>query len=245
MSRRKTTDRSLQGPTIPQDVSALIGPLIGFLHNSGFSGKAILAECRAAIQDVRTARAKLPVVHVDFGKDAIDIVNRWLRDPKYLNRHGRPDELPLRGPRSMTSLVKDCKVSVKPMKALLHLLNYQMVTQVASKKYRLVGKYMVFWHKEYLPFEPNFQFLVDATRAAINRLQRPKERLFWQCADSSRIHPRMTKEFLGFVKRRGLSYMHEINDWLDEHEIRVTRVKGRTIPTKRLGISLFSIASDA
>ena len=177
-------------------------------------------------------------------KDVIDIVNRWLRDPKYLNRHGRPDELPLAGVRSLTSLVKDCRVAITPSKALHHLLAFRMVTRVASKKYRLISRSMTFWHQDYLPFELNFRFLVDATRAAINRVQRPKDRLFWLCADNPRIHPRMTKDFLSFVKQRGLSFMHELNDWLDEHEIRDTdATKSRTV-TKRLGIGLFSIASD-
>jgi hypothetical protein len=105
---------------------------------------------------------------------------------------------------------------------------------------------MDFWHADYLPFEPNFRFLVDATRAATNRLQSPANRnkLFWQCADNTRIHPRNTKEFLSFVQQRGLSFMHEINDWLDEHESRESKVANRRAPTKRLGVGLFGIASD-
>lgn len=244
MNRRELKKRAVNAPMTPQDVSALIGPIIGFLHKSGFSKSEILAECRTAIQRVGANRLKLPVVHVEFGKDAIDIVNRWLRDPKYLNRHGRPDELPLAGSRSVTSLVKDCKVAVTPTKALRNLLAFRMVTRVASKKYRLISRSMVFWHEDYLPFEPNFRFLVDAARAATNRLERPRDRLFWQCADNPRIHPRMTKEFLSFVKQRGLSFMHEINDWLDEHEITETNNASRKVPLTRLGVGLFGIASD-
>ncbi|MGH8253105.1 MAG: hypothetical protein ACRES2_03635 [Steroidobacteraceae bacterium] len=244
MKRPESNDRAANVPMTSQDVSALIGPIIGFLHESGFSKKTILAECRAAVQKSGSKVSKLPVTHVEFGKDAIDIVNRWLRDPQYLNRHGRPDELPFAGAKSLTSLVRDCRVEVSPNRALLNLLNFKMVTQVASKKYRLLARSMTFWHSDYLPFEPNFRFLIDATRAALSRLQQPKSKLFWQCADNPRIHPRLTKDFLSFVKQRGLSFMHEMNDWLDEHDISDGSAAQRKAPRKRLGVSVFSIVSD-
>ncbi len=244
MKRPESSNRAANAPMTSQEVSALIGPIIGFLHESGLSKKSLLAECRAAVQKAGSKVSKIPVTHVAFGKDAIDIVNRWLRDPKYLNRHGRPDELPFAGARSLTSLVRDCRVEVSPKSALLNLLAFKMVTQVASKKYRLLARSMTFWHSDHLPFEPNFRFLVDATRAALSRLQQPKSALSWQCADNPRIHPRLTKAFLNFVKQRGLSFMHEMNDWLDEHDISDESSAKRKIPMKRLGVSVFSIASD-
>ena len=249
MHRRKTKKRAVtRTPMTPHDVNALLGPIIGFLHGSGISKKEILAECRSAIRKAESKSFKLPVTHVEFGKDSIEIVNRWLRDPKYLNRHGRPDELPLIGPRSLTSLVNDCRVNVAANSALNHLLKFKIATRVASNNYRLVKTLMDFWHADHLPFEPNFRFLVDATRAATNRLQRPKNRhrLFWHCADNSRIHPRATDAFLNFAWQRGLSFMREINDWLDEHEQRDATIARRGHNhTKRLGIGLFPIASDS
>lgn len=246
MNRPSKHIRIVKAPSASPSATALIEPIIGFLYKSGFSKKQLLAEYHAAIRTASLAKTQLHVIHVEFGKDAIDIVNRWLRDPRYLNRNGRPDELPLAGVRSVTSLVKDCKVTVSPSKAIIQLLKFQIVKKVASKKYRLVRRSMDFWHADYLPFEPNFRFLVDATRAATNRLQYPKDRnkLFWQCADNSRIHPRNTKDFLSFVKQRGLSFMHEINDWLDEHESREAKVADRRASTKRLGVGLFGIASN-
>ena len=244
MKRPQSEKRSVVQPMAPPDVSTLIGPIMEFLYKSGFSKSELAAECRSAIKKAGAKPSKLPVTHVEFGKDVIDIVNRWLRDPHYLNKHGRPDELPLAGARSISTLVRDCKVAVTPSKALLNLLNFRMVTRVASRKYRLISRSMVFWHANHLPFEPNYRFLVDATRAATNRLQHPKDQLFWQCADNPRIHPRLTKEFLSFVKQRGLTFMHEINDWLDEHEIRESRPANGRANTKRLGVGLFGIASD-
>ena len=224
----------------------LLEPAIAFLYKSGLSKKQLLTECRSAIREASTAKSTLSVIHVGFRKETIDIVNRWLRDPSYLNHNGRPDDLPLSGSRSIGSLVKACRGAITPNVALAQLLEFDIVKRVASRRYRLVRRSMDFKHSDYLPFEPNFRFLVDATRAATNRLQDSKvsNNLFWQCADNSRIPSRYTKEFLAFVRHRGLSFMHEINDWLDEHETVEKRAPNRRTHLKRLGVGLFGIGSN-
>lgn len=224
----------------------LLEPIIEFLYRSGLSKKQLLTECQSAIYKASTTKSRVSVVHVGFRKETIDIVNRWLRDPSYLNHNGRPAELPLTGSRSIGSLVKACRVAVTPGNALSHLLEFGIVKRIASGRYRLVRRSMDFGHSDYLAFEPNFRFLVDAARAATNRLQDSKtsSKLFWQCADNPRIHPRYTKEFLIFVRHRGLSFVHEINDWLDEHETADARASKTRSRAKRLGIGLFGIVSE-
>ena len=246
MNRSSKQKRVINTSHTPPSASALIGPIVDFLYRSGLSEKQLLTECRSAIHQATTTNRQLHVIHVDFDKDAIDIVNRWLRDARYLNHNGRPDELPLTGARSVTSLVKDCRVTMSPGEALVQLLKFQIVKKISPRKYRLVRRSMDFWHADYLPFEPNFRFLVDATRAATNRLRLPKDKnhLFWKCADNSRIHPRNTKDFLNFAKQRGLSFMHEINDWLDEHDNGENDTASPRARKKRIGVGLFGIASD-
>ncbi len=246
MRRARKSVETIGGVPSPPKAADLLEPIIGFIHKSGLSKKQLLAECQSAIHKASTTRSRLSVVHVGFRKETIDIVNRWLRDPNYLNHNGRPDELPLTGSRSIGSLVKACRVAVTPSHVLSYLLEFGIVKQIASGRYRLVRRSMDFGHSDYLPFEPNFRFLLDAVRAATNRLQDSKvsNKLFWQCADNSRIHPRYTKEFLAFVRHRGLSFVHEINDWLDEHETAAARVTKTRARVKRLGIGLFGIVSE-
>ena len=123
------------------------------------------------------------------------------------------------------------------------LVEFGIVNRVASGKYRLVRRMVDFGHSEYLPFEPNFRFLVDATRVTTSRLRDAKKTpgLFWQCADNSRIDARHAREFLRFAQQRSLSFMHEMNDWLDQHECKRPYLKRRGIQLKRLGVGLFGI----
>jgi hypothetical protein len=221
--------------------SELLVPIMAFLHKSGMSKATLLTECRAAIQVASSS--KLKVVHVSIGQDLIGIVNRWLKDPMYLNSSGRPDELPLSGKRSVRSLVGACKAKVSPKEALTLMTTYGVATRVSSGKYRLVRRLMDYGHTKYLPFEPSYRFLVDATKVSTKRLRRTDKRpgIFWQCADNPRIDSRKMGEFMQFAQQRGLSFMHEINDWLDAHDCATKRLTKRRPTMKRIGVGIFGI----
>jgi hypothetical protein len=219
----------------------LLAPIAAFLMKSGLSRVQLLSEFRSAIR--HASGSKLKVTHMRIGEEASSIVNRWLRDPMFLNSVGRPAELSLRGARSITALVNASHTKVSPTAALNMLVEFGIVRKVATGKYRLVRRLVDFGHLEYLPFEPNFRFLVDATKVSTSRLRKPKGTpgLFWQCADNPRIDARHAGEFLHFAQQRGLSFMHEINDWLDEHESKHSYSHKTRVHLKRLGVGLFGI----
>ncbi len=225
----------------------LLLPILTFLRKSGASQSQLLLECRSAIRQAGASKSRLKVVRIGFGYVSSSIVNRWLRDPLFLNRAGQPDDLPVRGGRSIASLLKACQVTLAPTKVVALLVEFGTIKKVSSGKYRLVRRCLNFMIPEYLPFEPNFRFLVDAALASTRRLgvahNLPK--LFWQCADSTRIHRRHIPEFLRFAQERSLSFMHEINDWLEEHEVRNTESLRTPKDLRRLGVGLFGICSDA
>ncbi len=219
----------------------LLAPIAAFLLKSGLSRAQLMSEFRTAIR--RASRSKLKVTHMQIGEEASIIVNRWLRDPMFLNKVGRPAELSLRGAPSIASLVKVSQANVSPASALKMLVEFGIVKKVTMGKYRLVRRLVDFGHSEILPFEPNFRFLVNATRVSTSRLRKPKgiPGLFWQCADNPRIDARHAGEFLRFAQQRSLSFMHEINDWLDEHESKRSYANRNHNQLKRLGIGLFGI----
>jgi hypothetical protein len=219
----------------------LLAPIAAFLLKSGISRTQLLSEFRSAIR--QASGSKLRVTHMRIGEEASSIVNRWLRDPMFLNNVGRPAELPLRGVRSIAALIKASHTNVSPKAAINMLVEFGIVRMIANGKYRLVRRLVDFGHSEYLPFEPNFRFLADATKVSTSKLRKPKglPGLFWQCADNPRIHARHAGDFLRFAQQRSLSFMHEINDWLDEHETKRPHSNRTRSQLKRLGIGLFGI----
>ncbi|HEV7431838.1 MAG TPA: hypothetical protein VGN77_02260, partial [Steroidobacteraceae bacterium] len=60
-------------------------------------------------------------------------------------------------------------------------------------------------------------------------------------ADNAKIDARQAQKFLRFAQQRSLSFMHEMNDWLDEHECKRSNSIRKNVQLKRLGIGLFGI----
>ena len=230
-------------------VQDLLVPIVEFLQRSGMKQSQLGAEWRSAILRTSRARKSVKVVRIGYEQLGLTIVSRWLRDPKYLNHVGRPDELPLRGSRSFTSLLKSCHVTRPVLTVLDSLVEFGTVKKVRSDRYRLVRRSINFAIPNYLPFEPNFQFLVDAVHASTwgSSINPKSPRLFWQNVSSSSVPNRYSEEFLRFAKERSLSFMHEINDWLEAHETEETKVARPTmksLKSRRLGIGLFGICSN-
>jgi hypothetical protein len=134
-----------------------------------------------------------------------------------------------------------------PAKVLTLLIELGTVKKIAPARYRLIRRSMSYIIPDYLPFEPNFQFLVDAARACTWGSGHPprSSRLYWLNAVSTRVKRRHEADFLRFSKERGLSFIHEINDWLEAHESQQETDDGKQFGrARRMGMSLFGISSD-
>src|SRR5260221_11400789 len=95
--------------------------------------------------------------------------------------------------------------------------------------------------------EPNLPFLLNALLPSSRRHEVPKNlpKPFCHCPYTTNIHRRHIPEFLRFAQERSLSFMHEVNDWLEEHEVRDTGGLRARKDLRRLGVGLFGICSDA
>lgn len=228
------------------DVGDLLVPIAEFLHRSGLSKPELFAEWRSAIKQCSGRNKGVKVVHIGFNELGVTVVSRWLRDPEYLNHVGRPDDLPIRGKRSFTSLLRSCRIERPALSVLNSLIRFGTVKKISSNRYRLVRRSINFAIPHCLPFEPNFQFLVDAARASTwgSTIAPKLPRLFWQNVASSNIPRRLTTDFLNFARDRGLMFMHEINDWLEAHEKSPPlNAKNGIAPkgTRRLGVGLYGV----
>ena len=230
-------------------ISDLLIPIAAFLQRAGSSRSQLMSEWRSAVQQTSRPQRKLKVIKIGYEHLGSTTISRWLRDPKYLNHAGRPDDLAMRGKRSITSLLKEGGVTRSPTQVLSLLMELGTVTRVAPSRYRLIRRSMNYTIDDYLPFEPNFRFLVDAARSCTWGSGVPPRapRLFWLNAYSTRVHHRHSAEFLRFAKERGLSFMHEINDWLEAHEMPQTAKPvsaAQLTNMRRLGLGLYGICSS-
>jgi hypothetical protein len=96
-----------------------------------------------------------------------------------------------------------------------------------------------------LPYEPNAQFIVDAISSATRGMGngRASKALFWLNAEHKHIPQGHVKEFLHFVQSRGIVFLHEINDWLDQHAAMESELVAKRRTLRRVGVGLFPICS--
>jgi hypothetical protein len=227
-------------------VEGLLTPLMTFLSRSGLTDLQIVSLCGSALKKGKIVRSGPKVTRIGPAHDSSIIVARWLRDPTYLNRAGRPEDLPLRGRLSVSSLLKDCGIGTSPAAALNVLLKFNTARRIANGKYRLTKRYMNYSIPGVLPFEPNMQFMTAAVRATTRGLgvDKPQPRVFCKWVDNVCIPRRFEADFSHFAERRGLAFLHEVNDWLDEHCHLPLRDQPRRRKMSRLGMGLFAIRSS-
>ena len=248
MTRRLSAASIAKKAQFALETKDLLVPIVEFLQRSGVTQPKLLAEWQSAIQHCGRARKGVKVVHIGYEELGLTLVSRWLRDPHFLNRAGRPDDLPVRGKRSIAALMKVCAIHLPAADVLRTLVRFGTVRKIAPNRYRLIQKSVNFSVPEYVPFEPNFQFLVDAVRASTwgSGIGRRTPRLFWQNVASDNVPAKYSSEFLRFVKTRGLSFLQEINDWLEAHETSPgtnSPVRKQKKSARRLGIGLFGVCS--
>lgn len=249
MPKRLPVNSAARVSPLNPTIGDLLLPIAAFLLRSGTSKTQLMSEWRLALERTSRAKGKLKVVRIGYEHLGSTTISRWLRDPKYLNQAGRPDDLPIRGKRSISSLLKEGGVMHPPSQVLALLVELGTVTKVSPSRYRLIKRSMNYTIPQYLPFEPNFRFLVDAARACTwgSGIPPKTPRLFWLNAYSTRVHRRHTADFLKFAKERGLSFMHEINDWLEAHEVPAARKSisaAQKENFRRLGLGLYGICSN-
>lgn len=249
MPKRRKLNSANRKSSVRPKLSDLLLPIAAFLLRAGTPESQLMSEWQRAIQRTSKIKGKLKVVKIGHEHLGSTAISRWLRDPKYLNHAGRPDDLPIRGKRSVASLLKEGGVTESPSKVIALLLELGTISRVAPSRYRLIRRSMNYTIPHFLPFEPNFRFLVDAVRACTWGSGVPPRtpRLFWLNAYSTRVHRRHTSDFLNFAKERGLSFMHEINDWLEAHEAPAARkskssAQGESL--RRLGMGLYGLCSS-
>jgi hypothetical protein len=216
------------------------------LQRSGMSLEQLRKEFDRAAGRALRSKSNLRVEKIEQTFACADVVDRWLRHPLFVNSAGRPKDLPLAGKSSIASLFKSAGISGSPDSLLKVLIQYGNVKQTDKGTYRLLYRYMQFLNRDYLPFEPNFQLLVDATTVATRGLARKNKgpQLYFFSVERRDISPKFVAEFLSYTHEKALLFAHEINDWLEQHAGVSSKSKGEPRKRKRLGMALFPICSD-
>ncbi len=239
--RKKVSRPAAQYP----EIVALLRPIVIFLSRSGIPHADLAKEFDAALRGATQGAKKISIRRIGKTHWCTEIVDRWLRDPAYLNAVGKPKDIPLHGKISVEALVKVASVSGAPRKAVKLMEEFGAIQKTSKGTYRLVRRYTYYTIPEALPYEPNVEFLIDAVAAATRGLGgKQKQSLFWLRAQNGDLPKRHIADFLAYVRQRGLVFLQEVDDWLEQHAEARSTSMSTSKKFGRLGIGLFPICAD-
>jgi hypothetical protein len=239
----KKKARTVRAGNADTEAMQLLGPIVGFLRRSGIPDAELIDAFQLALETEIAAPKRFDVTRIGDRHTPEQVVDRWARQAEYTNAAGKPLAIPFAGTVSVTTLVNEVNRVAQPRRVLRELIKYGNVKRQNDGRYRLIGRFANFKIPRSLPFEPNFQFLVDAISSATRGIgsNTASRQLFWIQHSIKLVPTRFVPEFLGFIKTRGTVFASEANDWLDQHAVSATVGDRRNRKTCRLGIGLFPI----
>lgn len=239
---KKVSRPALQYP----EIAALLSPIVTFLSRSGIPDTELTREFGSALRKAIHGAKKVDIKRIGMTDWCSEIVDRWLRDPAYLNAIGKPKDLPLHGKISIAALIKTVGISSTSKKAVAFMEGFGAIQKTSQGTYSLVRRYTYYTIPGALPYEPNMEFLIDAVAAATRGLgeRKSEESLFWLRAHNATIPKRYVPAFLAYTRQRGLVFLQEVDDWLEQHA--EAQPGSRSVPSKctRMGIGLFPICAE-
>jgi hypothetical protein len=245
MKRPKTARNSKHTATNPE-VLALLRPIVAFLRRSGIAEAELVAEFELALKQAANSHRKVDITRIGTTSSCVDVVDRWLRDPAYVNVVGKPRDLPLTGKVSVSALMKSVGAKGSPMQLVRFLAKFGTVKKTSKGTYALVKRYMNYTVPGTLPYEPNMEFLVDAVAASTRGLgsRRDEGSLFWLRAQNESLPKRHVSEFLAYARQRSLVFLQEVDDWLEQHSTTGVEKRRNEKLLRRVGVGLFPFCAE-
>ncbi len=227
--------------------AALLFPLAAFLRAGGMTQSVAQASFANAFAKALKESSARRFDHIGHPTRYADIVSLWTRDQRFLDKGGRPRFLSMRGKLGFSTLVRESSPNSDPDAVLSVFLRYGNVRKVRRGCYELVRPFFFSTRQKSMAFEPMAYFLSDASMTLGRILRRTRRsrgpEVFWRKVESVDISDVHVKEFIEYVRERSLTFLEEVDDWLEAHRIGVkNRVKRGA--TRRVGLGLFSIYSE-
>jgi len=174
------------------------------------------------------------------------VLSAWHQDPEFVDRKGRPAQLPLEGQSgSFTALVQRCAGGDVPVSTLLKELVSAGAVRIRNDKRLEVLQ------RNYIP-HPMDEHLIRlwgsvladvATTYVHNLMKAPKvPSRFERAAVNDRIDVQALPEFRKFLEQEGQAFLERVDAWLTAHQVPASSED----PTAhiRLGVGAYHIQDE-
>jgi hypothetical protein len=236
--------RQVQSVINRKRATTLLFPIAAFFRAAGFNEAQAQDILSAAFR--QTSVALGPHRMETIGSPLYgDILESWQRRKKYLDLHGRPRQLPMKGSSGFEALAREAGLNARD--ALAVLLRYGNVVRMANGKYRLVHSYFVTNTRRLIALEPAASFLSYASDTLSRIFTKGRGAPpgppgpFWLRVVGHCSTAALENRFRTFAHERGLLFLEELEDWLLAHR---SREGVRPRKRRRVGVGLFTIQSN-
>jgi hypothetical protein len=191
------------------------------------------------------AKRELKIQHIGHYMGYQEIIALWIKDKRFISNTGHPRLLEETGKNSFATLVREISPNSDSGDALAIFLRYGNVRRTRTGKYKLVRRFFVSDIPGKIAFEPIAYFLTDASTTARHLLRRNENSRgpshYWRKAETTELSDAHARKFSLFAKERSITFLEELDDWLDAHKNEGRRkLKKR----RRVGVGVFSVYSD-
>lgn len=247
MKAKKTKVRALRparGLT-HATLKRLLAPVAVLVRAGGVTPVAARRAFAEALQSVAKTSIPRRLEKIGYSTAYANIVTTWTRDPRFLDQHGRPRLLPIRGRNSFSSLVRVAAPGARVQDALDVLERYGNIDQTSHTGIRLIRTYFFAANDQALALEPMAYFLADAGSTFEKILARPPKskapKFFWRKVEVDSLSPKAAVQFQKFMQHRTLTFLEEVDDWLAAH---ATSSKRRNAGRVGMGLFTFQQSND-
>ena len=224
----------------------VFGRCLAFFLAAGINEERLRARFDESMEWAKARKIRAKIYKAGSINIPFEICQKWLRDPKYLNKAGNPRSLPLRGTRSIQSLMKDLGLTARVSDTAAKLIRIGSVQRTRDKKYLIIQKGFYAKRKGRVAFEPYARFLIQAVTTATLPIDSKEsdKHSYWLSSTRDNLTDEQMAKFVEFIKRKGLSQLTELDDWFAAMGASDEPIVDGAIPSNTLGVGMFTFVTE-
>lgn len=240
--RSRSSARST-GSAPPAAALEAIERFVRVLARTGLSARELASACRNACERIPEALTRQGRREIRKMIDAPHIVTLWFSDPDFLDAHGKPLALSVRGRGpSIAGLLRRVNKSLDPTETIRYLLKANALKR-AGGRYLPRGRAIRMRGTGPPLHERNLRPLVGMLRTLEHNGRPHHEARSWfeQLADNPRVPVRDLAEIDAMLDKLGVDFARTMDALMHRAE----RARRGNEPTVRLGIGVYRFEGES
>jgi len=217
-----------------------------FFLKAGIDESFLRSEFEKSLKWASKKKVPCTIFRVDSTKVAFEICQRWLRHPAYINSAGNPKALPMRGSRSLESIMKELGFTEDVPQTTELMLKIGCIEKSSGGKFMMPTRGFYSRRNGMVPFEPYAQFLIQAVTTATLPIdiKRSDKHSYWLSSTRTNLSEKQITDFVNLVKRKGHSQIVELDEWFLALPESNPSPDSDEIPKNTVGVGMFTFVTE-